>query len=53
MAGRSSRISSVPFCRDRSDVRKALATLREIGGGDLAGLDETKAEAATMTLRRQ
>jgi hypothetical protein len=38
---------------DRSDVRKALATLREIGGGDFAGLDETKAEAAAMTLRRR
>jgi hypothetical protein len=38
---------------DRSDVRKALATLREIGGGDFAGQDETKAEAAAMTLRRR
>jgi hypothetical protein len=28
--------------RDRNDARKALATLREIGGGDFAGLDETK-----------
>ena len=35
--------------RDRNDARKALATLREIGGGDFAGLDETKAEAAAMT----
>ena len=39
--------------RDSNDVRKALATLREIGGGDFAGLDETKAEAAAMTLPRR
>jgi hypothetical protein len=39
--------------RDRNDARKALATLREIGGGDFAGLDETKAKAATMTLLRR
>jgi hypothetical protein len=39
--------------RDRNDARKALATLREIGGGDFAGPDETKAEAAAMTLLRR
>jgi hypothetical protein len=39
--------------RDRNDARKALATLREIGGGAFAGLDETKAEAAAMTLLRR
>jgi hypothetical protein len=38
---------------DRSGVRKAVATLREIGGGDFAGLDETKTEAAAMTLLRR
>lgn len=36
--------------RDRNDVRKALATLREIVGGDFADLDEVAAEAAAMTL---
>jgi hypothetical protein len=36
--------------RDRDAVRKALAMLREIAGGDFAGLDEAKAEAAVMTL---
>jgi hypothetical protein len=36
--------------RDRDAVRKALAMLREIAGGDFAGLDEAKAEAAAMTL---
>jgi hypothetical protein len=41
------------FGRDRSDVRKALATLRGIGGGDFAGPDETKAEAAAMTPPRR
>jgi len=35
--------------RDRDPVRKALAMLREIAGGDFAGLDEAKAEPATMT----
>jgi hypothetical protein len=39
--------------RDRNDARKALATQREIGGGDFAGLDETKTEAAAMTLLRR
>jgi hypothetical protein len=36
--------------RDSNAVRKALAMLREIAGGDFAGLDEAKAEAAAMTL---
>jgi hypothetical protein len=36
--------------RDRGAVRKALAMLREISGGDFAGLDEAKAEPAAMTL---
>jgi hypothetical protein len=36
--------------RDANDVRKALAMLREIAGGDFAGLDAAKAEAAAMTL---
>jgi hypothetical protein len=36
--------------RDRNDVRKALALLREIAGGDFAGLDAARAEAAAMTL---
>jgi hypothetical protein len=39
--------------RDRNDARKALAPQREIGGGDFAGLDETKTEAAAMTLLRR
>jgi hypothetical protein len=39
--------------RDRSDIRKALATLREIGGGDFAGLAETKAGAEATTLPRR
>ncbi|MGH7098228.1 MAG: hypothetical protein ACREE4_11295 [Stellaceae bacterium] len=36
--------------RDRDAVRTALAMLREIAGGDLAGLDEARAAAAAMTL---
>ena len=36
--------------RDRDAVRKALAMLREVAGGDFAGLNEAKAEAAAMTL---
>jgi len=36
--------------RDRDAVREALAMLREIAGGDFAGLAEAKAEAAGMTL---
>jgi len=35
---------------DKDDVREALAILREIAGGDFAGLDEASAEAAAMTL---
>jgi len=36
--------------RDRSAVRNTLAMLREIAGGDFTELDETRAEAAAMTL---
>jgi hypothetical protein len=36
--------------RDKNAVRKALAMLREIAGGDFIKLDETKAEAVAMTL---
>jgi hypothetical protein len=36
--------------RDRSDVCKALAMLREIAAGDFAGLVEAQAEAAATTL---
>jgi hypothetical protein len=36
--------------RDKDDVREALAMLREIAGGDFAGLDEVATEAAAMTL---
>jgi hypothetical protein len=36
--------------RDRGAVRKALATLSEIAGGDFAALDEAKAEATAMSL---
>lgn len=36
--------------RDRNAVRTALAMLREIAGGDFAGLDAAKAEAAARTL---
>jgi hypothetical protein len=36
--------------RDKNAVRKALAILREIADGDFAELDETKAEAAAVTL---
>lgn len=39
--------------RDRSDVRKALATLREMAGGDFASIDETRAEATAMALLRR
>ena len=40
--------------RDADDVRAALAVLREIGGGDFAGLDDTAAEqAATSLLGRE
>jgi hypothetical protein len=36
--------------RDRDAVRAALVMLREIACNDFAGLDESKAEAAAMTL---
>ena len=36
--------------RDRDAVRQALATLREVAGGDFADLDPAKAEAAATTL---
>ena len=36
--------------RDTSYVRTALDMLREIAGGDFIGLEQTKAEAAAMTL---
>jgi hypothetical protein len=36
--------------RDRDAVRAALIMLRGIAGDDFAGLDESKAEAAAMTL---
>jgi hypothetical protein len=39
--------------RDRNDVRKALAKVREMAGGDFAALDEAEAEATTMALLRR
>lgn len=39
--------------RDRDAVRAALVMLREIAGDDFAGLDESEAEAAAMTLLRR
>jgi hypothetical protein len=36
--------------RDEDDVRKALAMLHDMTGGDFADLDEAKAEAAAMLL---
>jgi len=36
--------------RDRDDVRRALALLREIVGGEFVGLDEPAAEAAAMAM---
>ncbi|HVC51299.1 MAG TPA: hypothetical protein VND87_04690 [Stellaceae bacterium] len=36
--------------RDRNAVRQALAMLRDIAGGDFAGLDEAQAAAAAMSL---
>jgi hypothetical protein len=36
--------------RDRDAVRAALVMLREIAGDDFAGLDESKAETAALTL---
>jgi hypothetical protein len=38
--------------RDRNDVRKALAMLREIAGGDFAAIGEAEAEATAMALLR-
>lgn len=39
--------------RDQNDVRKALAMLREMAGGDFAAVDEAKAEATAMALLRR
>jgi len=39
--------------RDQNDVRKALAMLRELAGGDFAAMDEAKAEATAMALLRR
>jgi hypothetical protein len=39
--------------RDQNDVRKALAMLRDIAGGDFAAIDETRAEATAMVLLRR
>jgi len=36
--------------RDRADVRRALAVLRDLAGGDFAALDEAAAEATAMAL---
>lgn len=36
--------------RDRNDVRQALAMLRQITGGDFAGMDAAKAETTAMAL---
>ncbi len=36
--------------RDRDSVRKTLALLRELAGGEFAGLDAVKAEAVAMML---
>jgi len=36
--------------RDRDLVRKALAMLRELGGGDFATVDEARAESTAMAL---
>lgn len=36
--------------RDRNAVRQALATLRDLAGGDFAAIDQVTAEAAAMTL---
>lgn len=38
---------------DRSAVRKALAMLREMAGGDFAALDEAEAAATAMALLRR
>jgi hypothetical protein len=39
--------------RDRNDVRKALARLREMAGGDFAAVGEAEAEATAMALLRR
>ena len=39
--------------RDQNDVRKALAMLREMAGGDFAAIDEAEAEATAMALLRR
>jgi hypothetical protein len=39
--------------RDRSAVRKALAMLREMVGGDFAAIDAAEAEATAMALLRR
>ncbi|HEX2446871.1 MAG TPA: hypothetical protein VHK26_01620 [Methyloceanibacter sp.] len=39
--------------RDQSAVRKALAMLREMVGGDFAAIDEAEAEATAMALLRR
>src|ERR1051325_7070981 len=36
--------------RDKDNIREELAMLREIAGGDFAGLDQAAAEAVAMTL---
>jgi hypothetical protein len=36
--------------RDREDVRKGLAVLREMAGGDFAAIGEAKAESTAMAL---
>ena len=39
--------------RDQSAVRKALAMLREMAGGDFAAIDEAEAETTAMALLRR
>jgi hypothetical protein len=39
--------------RDQSDVRKALAMLRELAGADFAALGDAEAEATAMALLRR
>jgi hypothetical protein len=39
--------------RDQSAVRKALAALREMAGGDFAATDEAEAEATVISLLRR
>ena len=50
MTRQSSRTSSVRSAATGRRSATALAMLREIAGGDFAGLDEVEAEAAAMTL---